>query len=281
LSNGFLDKGESVSSDKLEIIGSIFLDLNLDWVITGKGEMFLPKDNNKETDSSVSKYNKRSSNKKKLNVVSTEEIEELSHHAVPVLSLRASAGKPLNFDLPEMIDNYIVLPDIRSDENTFAIEVEGDSMMGTIDDGDLVVGQRIYQKTSMWENYVYMFSTVDGILVKRFLKVDEEGFYHLSSDNPRYPLIKIPEQDIFAIMRVRRKVTTNISGHLVHELREEVKTIKKDYSQLLERKDIQLHEKDVQLYEKDEQLLVKDSQIKEKDEQIRQLQELLKTTISR
>ncbi|WP_320052807.1 hypothetical protein [uncultured Acetobacteroides sp.] len=41
LSNGFLDKGENVGSDKCEIIISCYSDLNLYWLITGKGEMLL------------------------------------------------------------------------------------------------------------------------------------------------------------------------------------------------------------------------------------------------
>lgn len=40
LSNGFLDKNEHISSKNLEIIISIYQDLNLYWLVTGKGDMF-------------------------------------------------------------------------------------------------------------------------------------------------------------------------------------------------------------------------------------------------
>lgn len=39
LSNGYLDKGGNIGSDKCEIISSVYPDLNLVWLITGKGEM--------------------------------------------------------------------------------------------------------------------------------------------------------------------------------------------------------------------------------------------------
>ncbi|NJN27185.1 MAG: hypothetical protein HC819_14995 [Cyclobacteriaceae bacterium] len=39
LSNGFLDKGENIGSDKCEIIINHFDDLSADWLLTGKGEM--------------------------------------------------------------------------------------------------------------------------------------------------------------------------------------------------------------------------------------------------
>lgn len=38
LSNGFLDKKGSIGADKCEIIYSHYPDLNLEWLITGKGE---------------------------------------------------------------------------------------------------------------------------------------------------------------------------------------------------------------------------------------------------
>ncbi|MBQ0128807.1 MAG: hypothetical protein KBT57_03120 [bacterium] len=39
LSNGFLDKNENISSNNIEIIISVYRDLNLYWLITGEGEM--------------------------------------------------------------------------------------------------------------------------------------------------------------------------------------------------------------------------------------------------
>lgn len=39
LSNGFLDKEGAITSDKCEIIISVYDDLNPEWLLTGKGEM--------------------------------------------------------------------------------------------------------------------------------------------------------------------------------------------------------------------------------------------------
>jgi hypothetical protein len=39
LSNGFLKSGNSISSDNLNLLSNIYEDLNLIWVITGKGDM--------------------------------------------------------------------------------------------------------------------------------------------------------------------------------------------------------------------------------------------------
>lgn len=40
LSNRYLDKEGAIGSDKCELIGSYFPDLNLEWLLTGKGSMF-------------------------------------------------------------------------------------------------------------------------------------------------------------------------------------------------------------------------------------------------
>jgi hypothetical protein len=39
LGNGFLDKNNNVNSDKIEIIASFYSDLNIEWLITGRGKM--------------------------------------------------------------------------------------------------------------------------------------------------------------------------------------------------------------------------------------------------
>lgn len=39
LSNGFLDKNRNIGSDKCEIISNSYPEINIEWVITGKGKM--------------------------------------------------------------------------------------------------------------------------------------------------------------------------------------------------------------------------------------------------
>ncbi len=39
LSNGFLDKKPNIGSDKIEIILSVFPDINVFWLVTGRGDM--------------------------------------------------------------------------------------------------------------------------------------------------------------------------------------------------------------------------------------------------
>src|SRR5690606_33427269 len=49
LSNGFLDKGNNIGSDKCEKIGYVYTDLNMDWVVTGRGDMIKTQESVKES----------------------------------------------------------------------------------------------------------------------------------------------------------------------------------------------------------------------------------------
>lgn len=41
LSNGFLDKGDSISSENCVLICSLFTDLNAEWLLLGRGRMLI------------------------------------------------------------------------------------------------------------------------------------------------------------------------------------------------------------------------------------------------
>lgn len=71
LSNGFLDKNNNISSNNVEIIISCYPDINLEWLITGQGEMintisdidskFTPQSTTLSLDSLHSLFEKRKS----------------------------------------------------------------------------------------------------------------------------------------------------------------------------------------------------------------------------
>lgn len=48
LSNGFLDKNRNIGSDKCAIISNSYPEINIEWVITGKGKMLKTDHENNE-----------------------------------------------------------------------------------------------------------------------------------------------------------------------------------------------------------------------------------------
>lgn len=53
LSNGFLDKGGSIGTDKCERIISVYPDINIEWLITGRGSMLTPNTRCKQATSTI------------------------------------------------------------------------------------------------------------------------------------------------------------------------------------------------------------------------------------
>ncbi len=62
LSNGYFNTGENVNSDKLHVIKSNFPDLDISWVITGDGSMFVDTEENEDLKALYQQLSQESSN---------------------------------------------------------------------------------------------------------------------------------------------------------------------------------------------------------------------------
>jgi repressor LexA len=102
---------------------------------------------------------------------------------VPILG-RVPAGKP--FHSEENIEGYLAMPSDMGSGRLFALQVEGDSMIGAgIMDGDRV----IIQQQGTAENGQIICALIDGeATLKRFFK--KNGVVTLKAENEKYaPII--------------------------------------------------------------------------------------------
>lgn len=160
LSNAFLDKVGSIGADKLESISIVYPELNVEWVITGRGPMLkeqLPK-------------------------------AQPAADGIPLIPAEALAGKGKLVIEEYMIEQRYNIPDFRGAE--CLIRVKGDSMVPTYLPGDIIAIKRIDSKIFIEWNKPHILDTVQGILIKRVLQSDSG--YILKSDNPEYPDISVP-----------------------------------------------------------------------------------------
>lgn len=106
--------------------------------------------------------------------------------AVKILG-SVNAGTP-----EEIMDDYLGLLQAKVDnvDNYFYLEVNGDSMSPTFEDGDYVLVK--FQRTA--ENNAVVVAGLNGseATVKRYKKIGEEQF--LFSDNTKYDPIKLSEE---------------------------------------------------------------------------------------
>lgn len=182
LSNGFLDKGENIGSDKCEIISDAFPDLSIEWLITGKGDML--------------------STGRALKVEEPQFQYERTDN-VPLVTTEAIAGMGgATFSIGEadIQENYRV-PDFRNIQ--FMIRVQGSSMYPKYTAGDIVACRILHQPSFIQWNKVHIIATKEqGILIKRLKKGSSSDKYLCVSDNKEYDPFEIPVDQITGIALV-------------------------------------------------------------------------------
>ena len=176
LSNGFLDKGGSVTSANLETILNTFPEISLDWLVTGRGPML------------------RSD-------LSTAHPASMPGEGIPLIPINAMAGV---FTGEQVVlelecDRYVV-PAFKDAE--FLITVKGSSMVPKYNSGDIVACKRMPLDTFFQWNKVYVLDTEQGPLIKRVKKGTSEDTLTIFSDNPSYEPFELPRTKIYHIALV-------------------------------------------------------------------------------
>jgi len=181
-SNGFLDKGESITSDKCEIIYSHYPEINLRWLITGEGSML--------TSPKAYKYEEQ------INGV-------LNEPSVPLVTVEAIAGmgqSKFSIGEDDIQENYRV-PDFTNIQ--FMIRVQGSSMYPKYTAGDIVACRILHEPSFIQWNKVHVIATQEqGILIKRVKKSDDPEKYLCLSDNKEYDPFEIPREELTGIALV-------------------------------------------------------------------------------
>lgn len=74
-------------------------------------------------------------------------------------------------------------------QECFAFEIEGLSMLSEYVPGEYFVGTPIENFNHLIKGRVYVFQTIDGIIIKEFVKI-EDDYIHLRSQNEDYNPVK-------------------------------------------------------------------------------------------
>jgi phage repressor protein C with HTH and peptisase S24 domain len=170
----------NIPEPELRLISQTF-NISYEWLKTGQGEIFEKKPSIEE-----------------IIAVEQRRIKENSI-LVPVVG-KAGAGFPqMKFDIE--VVGYIETKKIPrvNPSDLIAIEVRGDSMEPTLQEGDKVIA-KIYigDGLDIPNRKIVIVANQDGeLLVKRLIKKD--GLILLTSDNPNYPPIVPQEARIIAV----------------------------------------------------------------------------------
>ena len=174
---------------KYAIVLAKHFRLNREWIETGIGSMKHNDDSELTTLQELANIAKTFNNE---NMVTVQYFENIN----------ASAGSGCINDT-ECIPTYIqlqrnILP-IKSD-TLEAIRVSGDSMQGTIEDGDIIFIDRNY--TTLINGKIYVVYMAGEVYVKRIFKNPNSDHLILKSDNPIFPQFEALSEDFKIIGKV-------------------------------------------------------------------------------
>lgn len=174
LSNGFLDKGGSVTSSNLETILKHFPEISLEWLVTGQGPML----------------------RKDLPVARP------SDTGVPLIPIDAIAGIPAGDSLGlRFIDcEHYIVPEFANLNVEYMIRVSGSSMYPKYSNGDILACRRVQDILFFQWGKIYVIDSSQGALVKRvFEDEDPERILLVSDNKEKYPPFSIPKSDIRSV----------------------------------------------------------------------------------
>ena len=179
VANGYVNSiSKSVGIDKINIILENFPNINLEWLLTGKGEMLKT---DKPTDNQSTK-------------------EQITYKTLPLIPIDAIAGVPAgDFQGVRFEDcEQYRISDFVSNGAEFLILVNGSSRYTKYSYGDILACKKIEEILFIQWGKVYVIDSSQGSLVKRLFedKNNKENLICVSDNKENYPPFSIPKSDI-------------------------------------------------------------------------------------
>ena len=182
LSNGYISNLKNAPSvDKVEKIFNAAPDLNRAWLLSGEGEML---------------------------VEAETKPTELSDYSLPYFEDYDFGCSPSGFLQAikrDEVTEYVALPGLKNDGDTFVVPAKGESMVNAINpersipNGSLVVVRRTTLSTPRWGE-VYALATPDGCIIKRLYPSEREGCVKcVSFNSEEYPAFELEAREIYDI----------------------------------------------------------------------------------
>lgn len=183
---GQYENGKRSIPDELKQLLSDKLNLNLNWLITGQGPMYIGGEPSGEENKGIS----------------IEKKEDQYNISVPMTSLKVSAGTGQEWFTGDLTGEMISIPKrvarrYPSNSNFAAAEVVGDSMEPTLHSGEPVV----FVKDHIEGDGIYVLSVRGELFVKRLEFNRFLNRIRIISDNVKYPVTEVnPDNDDISIL---------------------------------------------------------------------------------
>ena len=197
VTRGVLGQNNGISEDNLAKFLAYYKDVNIEWLITGKGEML--KDANRSSESSTCSYSKSKTigESKSMPESLSAATDRVFNKPVAIPATHPNEGIPLTpieamagaLTSEQTILEYecerYVIPMFKGAD--FLIPVKGSSMYPKYSSGDIVACQHVPMSDLFFQwNKVYVIDTTQGPLIKRIKPGSDKEHVSIISDNPDY-----------------------------------------------------------------------------------------------
>lgn len=193
-------EGESTNiSTETAISISNTYNVNLNWLLTGDGEMFHQTGNTADhkSNEAVNTYNSAKGQQSLLNDAAVMYVTEAAQ-----AGFIQGLNKQQVMELPQFS-----LPGLEKG-NYLAFNIEGDSMYSTLCNGDIVITKEVKTPQLARNGEIYILNTSEGLLVKRIQKQDTS--FLINSDNSFYQQDSIDYKSLRGIYHVKRVISANL-----------------------------------------------------------------------
>jgi len=191
VTNGYVNSiSKSIGIDKIETILEKYPNLNIEWLLAGKGEMLKIYDQKILTENDISKINSKIPVAKQANGLK---------EGIPLIPIEAMAGfGGGDIQVLELDCEYFTIPTFKGAD--FLIQVKGSSMYPKYNSGDIVACKKLVRDDIFFQwNKVYVFDTEQGALIKRIGPGKDDDHVMIISDNEKYQPFNLPKKKIHAI----------------------------------------------------------------------------------
>jgi phage repressor protein C with HTH and peptisase S24 domain len=193
-------EGKSIGSSVLENILNIYKDLNSNWLLTGRGDMFIS--------------NEDVFLNKNIETFRLKTDVSFENQQIPLYNIEATAGLvPLfqNSDQQEPID-HISIPNLPKCDG--AVYVTGDSMYPLLISGDIVLYKTFtdFRNEIFWGEMYLLSVEMSGeefVLVKFIQKSDNPNFVKLVSQNKHHQDKEVSIEKIRALALIKASIRIN------------------------------------------------------------------------
>lgn len=175
-----------------------FIELNAEWLISGRGKMF--KDQNASFE--LGHLRKLKTDRKK------------NLQSIPLYSLEATAGivDLLHDNRQRHIPiDYIVIPNLPKCDG--ALPITGDSMYPLLKSGDIVLYKEVHDITNIIWGEMYLiaisYNGDDFFFAKYIQKSEKEGWVKLVSQNQHHSPKDFPIESIKALALIKASIRYN------------------------------------------------------------------------